>query len=394
MNITWSLPVRGERLGSSRGDLVRAQHLIAALGAKGHQVKVIEDAAAAGSRLAVAGYRHLLSRVLPTRSSLVMRDLGRWLHSRRHGRRVAVAAGASDAQVIIETQVGFAASGAQAAARTGLPLVLDDCSPSSEEGVLGVGLPRLARRVMRQQAHAAAVVVAVTEDARRQLAAEGVPPERIVVVPNGVDPKMFEGIDGDAVRRRLGVGDRPLIGFVGSFQPWHRVELLVSAFERLDPRLEARLLLVGDGPGRAAAEHARRHPTDQQRVRFLGALPAAEVPPLLTAIDVAVMPASNSYGHPMKLLEYAAAGCAIVAPDLGTVRALIEDGVNGMLIPSGDLDALVRALERLLTDGGLRGRLAAEARDRVHEGDSWADRAGRLLEALSGVSLGAGSSRP
>lgn len=384
MRAVWSIPVRGERLDSSRGDLVRARYLIEALRAEGHEIHVVEDAARPGANITVSAYRGLVRRALPRRPGLILRDMGRCLHARAHGRRVAHEARVHKAEVIFETQVNFAASGALASRLTGLPLVLDDCGLSSEEVVLGAGLPSLARRVHRQQTRAASVVVTVSEALRRLLVEEdGVAPEKLRVVPNGVDPGAFESADRQATRARLGLGGKVVFGFVGSFQPWHQVELLVEAFADVAVELPSHLLLVGDGPGLEPALAAGRRLSVSGDITSTGAVPPPEVPALISSFDVGVMPASNDYGNPMKLMEYAAAGVASVAPDLAPIREVIRDGLTGLLFPPGDIGALRAALRRLATDASLRESLGERARREVASNASWAERARSLVSFVT-----------
>ena len=382
MRIIWSLPVRGERLSSSRGDLVRARRLIEALQAQGHELEVVADADTLRSRLSVSSYRRLVRRVPPARLALVLRDVGRWLHARGLAQRVASRAREQGAELLIETQVGFAGSGALAARLTGLPLILDDCSPSLEEEVLGAGLPGLARQVLARQACAATAVVAVTPEVKERLVAEGLPAHKLRVVPNGVALSEHEGLDGLAVRRRLGLDGALVIGYAGSFQPWHRVERLVSAFARLPRDLPSSLLLVGEGITRATIEAMVLSWGLAERVRFPGAVPLEELPSLLAAFDVAVLPATNPYGHPMKLLEYAAAALPIVAPDVSTVRPIVSHEETGLLFPDADEPALSETLARLLGDATLRERLGRRARASVGPEASWESRAAQLLEGV------------
>jgi glycosyltransferase involved in cell wall biosynthesis len=380
----WSIPVRGERLESSRGDLVRARYLIEALRAEGHEIHVVEDAARAGANITVSAYRGVVRRALPRRLGLILRDLGRCLHARAHGSHVAREAHVHKAEVIFETQVNFAASGALASRLTGLPLVLDDCGLSSEEVVLGAGLPPLARRAHRQLTRAASVVVTVSEELRRMLIEEdGVAPEKLRVVPNGIDPAAFESADRHATRARLGLGDMVVFGFVGSFQPWHQVELLVEAFADVVGELPSHLLLVGDGPGLEPALAAGRCLGVGGDITATGAVPPPAVAALISSFDVGVMPASNDYGNPMKLMEYAAAGLASVAPDLPPIREVIRDGLTGLLFPPGDVRALRAALKRLATDAPLRESLGERARREVAADASWADRARALVSFVT-----------
>jgi glycosyltransferase involved in cell wall biosynthesis len=381
VKITWSLPVRGETLQGTRGDLVRARQLVEALRAGGHEVVVVEDAARPGSRALVGGYRSVARRFLPRRVALVLRDAGRVLHARAHGRHVAEAALAQGADLIVETQVGFAASGAVAHRLTGLPLVLDDTTPSREEAEAGAGVTAFARSTLRQQAHAAVRVVAVSRALAKELVAEGVPSGKILLVPNGVDLAAYARADREACRRELGLAGSVVVGFVGSFRPWHRVDLLVEALARLAPRV-VRLLLVGEGPGRAAAQERAAALGVADRVTWLGARRAEDVPRLVSAFDVGALPATNAYGHPMKLVEHAAAGVASVAPDLPPVREVLEHEVTGLLFPPGDVSALARALGRLVDDAALRRRLGAAAHETIAAGADWRDRARALLDGL------------
>jgi len=381
MKVVWSLPVRGERLDSSRGDLVRARSLIGALVADGHQVRVVEADEKWTAAAATSCYRRVIRRALPRRAALVLRDLGRGLHAIAHSRRVAAAVSGLGADLIVETQVHFADSGARAARRTGVPLLLDDCSPAAEEEVLGAGLPGLARRMFRRQAGAAAVVTVSSPELARRLAAE-LPWCAASVVPNGLHLDAYAGGDRAAARRRLGACEGECIGaFVGSFQPWHHAELLAAALARLPASLPFRALLVGDGPGRESAlEHARRLGVTDCCIST-GALPASEIPALLAGCDLGVLPGSNDYGQPMKLLEYAAAGLPAVAPDLAPVRALIEHGRNGLLFKPGDAEELARGLALLAGQPELRRRLGEAARARLTADVSWGARARQLVSA-------------
>lgn len=392
MRITWSLPVRGERLGtvpgegpaSTRGDLVRARALIDALRALGHDVDVVEDAARPGAGLAVTGYRSVVRRLLPRRLALVARDLGRVLHARAHARHVLASLTRTRADLLVETQVHFAGSGEIAATASGVPLILDDCSPSHEEIALGCGLPGLARAILRRQAACAKALIVPSAALGDALAAEGLPAERVRMVPNGVDLGAFAGAAGQRAgeRERLGLGGRIALVFAGSFQAWHQSQLLSISLSRLDCRQVA-LVLAGDGPGRAACASACRQVRDLLVVE-LGPVPHAGIPAVLAACDVGVLPGTNAWGQPMKLVEYAAARLALVAPDVPPVREMIEPGRNGLLFAPGDADGLAAALSEVLANDALRARLGSAAREDIAETASWSSRASELLRAAGG----------
>jgi glycosyltransferase involved in cell wall biosynthesis len=379
VRIVWSLPVRGEPLTSSRGDLVRARYLIDAMRSDGHEVVVVEDAAHGHTQAAVATYRTWLRSLLPRRPALILRDIGRGLHGCMHGVHVAAMARAAHADLIIETQVAYAVSGALATHLTGIPLVLDDCSPSDEEFARGAGLIALARAVLTLQARSAQCVVAVSPALAEMLATEGLPRQKIACIPNGISVDAFARAVRGGWRTALGLDGTCMVGFVGSFQPWHRVELLIEAVAALPAECPVHVVLAGDGPGLQSVLEAADMRGVRERVTAIGAVPAQAIPALLAACDIGVMPHSNPYGDPMKLREYAAAGLPSVAPDLDPVREVIEHGATGLLFPPGDVEALTQALARLAADRGVRRRLGEEARRRAFATGSWTERGRTLL---------------
>src|SRR5207247_4648954 len=125
------------------------------------------------------------------------------------------------------------------------------------------------------------------------------------------------------------------VGFVGSMKPWHGLEVLVEAFARLHGRgRDARLLIVGDGPARAAVcvELSARGLTGV--VHCTGAVAPHEVPGLVTSAEVAVAPypdASRFYFSPLKVYEYMAAGRAVVASRVGPLETVSPHGGHGLV---------------------------------------------------------------
>jgi glycosyltransferase involved in cell wall biosynthesis len=214
----------------------------------------------------------------------------------------------------------------------------------------------------------------------------GVPEEKMAVVPNGVTLEDFGVEDREATRKKLGLEGRFVVGFVGSFQPWHRVDLLLEAVAVQCTPTPIHLLLVGEGVGREATEvHAVRLGI-AERITATGSLPRSEIPTVLAACDIGALPGSNDYGQPMKLVEYAAAGLPVVAPDLAPVRESLQNGRTGLLFPPGNARALSEAIARLASDVRLRTRLGEAARESVRE-RTWVNSATRMEKALAAVSF-------
>jgi glycosyltransferase involved in cell wall biosynthesis len=378
MRIVWSLPVRGERLGSGRGDLVRAKKLIEALQAEGHEVRVVEY----GTSTAVSAYRHILRDLLPHLPAMMIRDAGRWAASLGHARRVQSQACAFDSEAIVETQVGFSFSGALASRHTGLPMILDDCSPSHEEKILGSGIQCLAKHAVRFQAKEASRIMATSPTIADHLVEEGVPREKIQLLPNGVDLKAYGNQGHTEARARMGLKDRCVIGFAGSFQPWHATSLLMRALNELRNDSRWHLLLIGDGPELESTLQKARHYGLEDRITAMGSVHPDHVPEFISCFDIGVLPGSNDYGHPMKLVEYGAAGASRIAPDLPPVRKLIKDAETGLLFKPGNLNDLVLKIQTLLNDETLRRKLMNQAHRAITVQDDWRMRARELAGAI------------
>src|SRR5436190_14461659 len=156
---------------------------------------------------------------------------------------------------------------------------------------------------------------------------------------------------------------------------WHGLGHLLEAFRRLYEEYPGtRLLLVGDGPVREELAAEARAQGLEKAVKFTGAVVPADVPGLLASMDVAVAPypkSANFYFSPLKVYEYMAAGLPVLASRLGQLEKLIEHEVNGLLVPAGDIDALVRGLERMRLDPSLRQSLGKAARTKVLRNHTW-----------------------
>lgn len=221
-------------------------------------------------------------------------------------------------------------------------------------------------------------IICVSEPAKKHLVQQWrVDPQKIKVMPNGVDIALFGGAyDTAAVRTEWRLGDAPVITFVGGFQPWHGLENLVAAFAQLLPALpQARLLLVGDGPARKSLEAAITQHDVANAVTITGFVSQEQVPAFLAAADIAVLPypelPQELWFSPLKLYEYMAAGKAIVASRSGQIAEVLQDGENGLLTPPGSIDALSQAMRTLLQDDALRQRLGRQAQADAVAHHSW-----------------------
>jgi L-malate glycosyltransferase len=233
--------------------------------------------------------------------------------------------------------------------------------------VLGAGphgdLARLARkplgRIRSRLMFRSAWFAALSAELREELMALGVPPERILVLPNGVDLATYRPAaagERERVRERLGLPERAFIGtFVGRLHPVKDVDTLLQAAARVP---ELTLVVAGDGGERGRLEAEAGRLGVSARVRFLGE--SSEVAEILRASDAFLL-STHGEGMSNALLEAMACGLpCLVSRSVGGAAELLEPG-RGLLLPAGDAEAWAAAIRRLLEEPGLGATLGAEA---------------------------------
>jgi glycosyltransferase involved in cell wall biosynthesis len=234
------------------------------------------------------------------------------------------------------------------------------------------------------------LIVVVSEVLRESLLARGIEADRIVVLPNGVDPGVYRpDLPAGPVRRRLGLDGRTVVGFIGTFGRWHGGKVLARAALRVArERPGVRFLFVGDGVERQEVEAILAGAAMREDAVFTGIVPQEEGPVHLAAMDVLVAPhvpnpdGTRFFGSPTKLFEYMAMGKGIVASRLEQIGEVLEHERTALLVPPGDEAALAAAILRLVDDPDLRVRLGGSARRRVLERHTWEENVRRLLDRL------------
>ena len=193
-------------------------------------------------------------------------------------------------------------------------------------------------------------------------------PEKLLVVPNGVDADLFGccATDMTDLRWELGAGpESQLVGCIARFAAQKGQRYLVLAAARVLREFpSARFVFVGDGAMRADVERLAQATGVRGSIRFCGS--RADVGGLYHALDVVVLP-SLWEGLPYTLLEAMSAGRPVLATAVGGMPDAIEDGRTGLLVPPGDADALAARLLQLLRDRTLCARLGVGAQGVVRQ---------------------------
>jgi glycosyltransferase involved in cell wall biosynthesis len=234
----------------------------------------------------------------------------------------------------------------------------------------------------RTSASVADALITVHEPLRELSIARGVPPDKIDVVMNSADGRLF---DPGRYERRAFMADGELrLIHHSNFQRIYGLDVAIEGVSRLRPGLRWRLDVYGDGPWRPQIETAIARTGTGDRVQLHGRVAMDDLPRLLAGADIGLVPSLPEpyleYSLSTKLLEYAAMGVPTVASDLATFRHHFTDAALAF-VPGGDPDALARAIEALADDPARAAAMGAEARHQAAAYD-WEVQKARYLEIV------------
>jgi glycosyltransferase involved in cell wall biosynthesis len=190
---------------------------------------------------------------------------------------------------------------------------------------------------------------------------------KCTVVPLGIDPTPFEDpAPSDSFRERVRGKGKGVLLFVGHLRYYKGLSYLLQALREIP---NARLLVVGVGPMERPWRVLAQELGLEGRVQFVGDVPGAELPFYFAVCDVFVLPSSErSEAFGLVQLEAMAAGKPVVCTELGTGTSFVNvNGATGFVVPARDPRALASAITRLIADDGLRARMGAAGRARVHQ---------------------------
>ena len=301
--------------------------------------------------------------------------------------------------LIYERYSLWSEAGARLAAESGLPYVVEVNAPLRLEAARYRSLEDSDRaaRIEAQVIQAATALVVVSEPLRAYLLEQGASPRKVHVIPNAVDERTFHpAADGSAIRARLNLSDKIVVGFVGTSRPWHDLETWIVAMARLTSRVVAmpnpygagqvqyHLLLVGEISAAVRAAIAAHGLIDSTTI--VNPVPNSEIPNWLAAMDVAVSPhppLPDFYFSPLKLFEYLACGKAVVAADVPPIAQIVTDGRHGLLYAPGDAADLASRIDLLARDPALRASLGFQGAKQVLLHHTWEQNARMVMDLIA-----------
>jgi glycosyltransferase involved in cell wall biosynthesis len=352
------------RIRSKDGQFVHLEELVHAFKALGHEVnlvgpKIVEDAPFGAG----GGFTDTLRKFLPGFVTEILETAYSLAALPRLLREINL----RRPDFIYERFNLFFPIGAMVAKWKRIPYVLEINGPLFEErrDTMGISLTRWAKWTQGYVWRTAVLALPVTEVLAGYLDRYGVSRSNVLVLHNGVEYEKFANADGQVIRQKYGLQGRTVLGFTGFIRDWHRVDAVIEAMGRRELPDDTSLLIVGDGPVLQSLKDLVVKLSLTDRVHFAGLVGRDEVQKYIACFDVALQPAVTEYASPLKVIEYLAAGTAIVGPNQANIRELLTDGANALLFPPNDDLARVKALKRLCSDKELRMALGAKAKESI-----------------------------
>lgn len=227
-------------------------------------------------------------------------------------------------------------------------------------------------------------LIAVSEQTRQQAMEEGIWENRITVIPNGVKPLDTSFVNRDTVRKDLGLREDDIfllsIGRL-TYQKGH--EFLVQAMAKVVSHFpNGKIGICGDGPLRSQLEKQIKEAGLSNHVNLLGAW--EDVSPLLASAEIFILP-SRWEGLSRALMEAMAAGLPVIATEVDGIKDLITNGVNGLLVPSEDAEALRNSILQLIDNTEMRKRIGAAGQAHVIQTHSVDDMCKKYYDFMLGI---------
>ena len=238
-------------------------------------------------------------------------------------------------------------------------------------------------------------ITTICEGLRCDISTRGVAAEKITVIPNAVDIERFSyGLQADqTLRTQLGLQNKSVLGFIGSFYAYEGIPLLLEALPKIaEKQPETRLLLVGGGPQEALIKQKVQELRLEKQVVFTGRVPHDKVQDYYNQVDIFVYPRLpmrlTDLVTPLKPLEAMAQGRLVVASDVGGHKELINHGHNGYLFKANDSAALASTVLDLLNQPDQWAKLRTAGRQYVEQERNWAKSVSHYKKIYTGLVAG------
>jgi glycosyltransferase involved in cell wall biosynthesis len=369
------------RIASRDGQSVHLEEMIEALRDQGHEILLVGPASFSETGFGGSSpFIDWIKRIIPSRAYEALEVAYNILAFYRLDGAVR----SLRPDFIYERFSLFLLAGVWVHRLRGIPILLEVNGPLYEErlrhdGLCWRGLARACQEYIWRNVD---FVLPVTEVLAKRVHAYGVQAGRIVVIPNGINRKLFgKALETENAKRAAGLQGRLVLGFTGFVRQWHAMDKVIAFLADQGERLNLHLLIVGDGPSRSDLVRLAAAKNVSDRFTITGVVERDAIADYVAAFDVALLPGINDYASPLKLFEYMYLGKAIVAPSQQNIREILTDERDSLLFDPSDPSALTAATQRLSEDGALRSRIGTGARATLEEkGLYWTTNATTVVE--------------
>jgi len=244
---------------------------------------------------------------------------------------------------------------------------------------------RMASWLERWNCMKATKTIAVSNALKNILIKEGINKEQIIVIPNGVNIQRFKKeFTGDSIRNLLKINRKIVLGFVGWFKNWHKINILLEIFveNRMDRR-NIHIVLVGDGPAFNSLKEFVEKNNIESSVTFTGQISVEKIPQYIATFDIALLLSATPYASPMKIFEYMAMGKAIIAPRQANIQEILTDDFNAVLFEPNNKQNLTTCILKLVDNPGYRKFLGINAFETIYQkGYLWEKNAEKIIDIV------------
>jgi glycosyltransferase involved in cell wall biosynthesis len=275
--------------------------------------------------------------------------------------------------------------------KRGIPWILETSGLFFYEAKVerkSIFLSNLARMIELWAYRNCDVLVCVTDTLKELIVTNSkILPDKVLVVPNGVDTSFFDP-DQHSPKRLF---DGATLGFVGALINWHRLDILLYALAEMhNEGVHFNLTIVGDGPMQSKWETLAKEVELQESIRFVGQVPWNQVPSYIAGFDLGFigndkMEIGVMYHSPLKLYEYMSMALPVIASAYDDSQMMIEQGKNGYLFNPGDKDDLKRVLRDAFNDRYRWQEIGFAGRQKVLEQASWSARVQKMNSEIERV---------
>lgn len=318
-----------------------------------------------------------------------LRDYYSIIHDAKFGRVIEEHIQQVQPDVIYERFTDYHTSGIRAAKKTNLPYLAEVHAPlDSKKNYQRLHFKRTNQRALEEVSENADGIIVVSSTMKTFLIHRGIPETKIRILPNAVDPELFaRNGHRDSVRQRLGISDRTVIGFVGTMKLYHGLDLLPDVCEIVRKKIPNICFLLVGRFKTADQQYAYEDILIRRELKsnfiLAGGLPVEEIPAHIEAMDICIMPDSNSFGSPIKLFEYGALAKPVVMPRYQPIEDVLVDGKNGLLFEPGSVADLADKILRLLQDEQLRSVIGENLYQDIVSKHTWTHNAAATVRYIS-----------